>query len=542
MNTAELMISCLENEGARFCFGLPGEENLEFLNALSQSKIKTIITRDERGAAFMANAYGRFTLEPGVCFSTLGPGATNLVTGIADAQLDFAPVVAITAQASSLRRHKESHQYIDILSMLRAITKWNVRIDRPEITPESVRKAFKLAVSEKPGATHIELPEDIAVMDVEGNPLNIKKTNKTISSIKTIKKAVEIIRDSNMPIIIAGHGVIRSRASQNLRTFAEKSGIPVVTTFMGMGAIEGDHKLFVSNIGLQSRDFIQCGIDRADLIIAVGYDTVEFSPKWWDGTKKLIHIDNNPSEVDTNYSAFEVLGDISENLNQIISYVDFTKDYSYCLRLKDDIQNDIEELLGFKCKNGINPLAVINTIRDNTKRDDILISDVGAHKIWIGRCYKAYEPNSVLISNGFAAMGIALPSAITAKLLYPQKNVVCAVGDGGFLMSIGEIETAKRLNLKFTIVIFNDNGYGLIRWKQQNRYKKDFFVDLTNPDFLKIAQAFGCDGYIVDTEEDLRSAFKTSLNSNNISIIDCRVDYSINKILTERLGKIVCRI
>ncbi|MFQ3573946.1 MAG: acetolactate synthase large subunit, partial [Thermodesulfovibrionales bacterium] len=473
---------------------------------------------------------------------TLGPGATNLVTGIADAQLDFAPLVAITAQASSMRRHKESHQYIDILSMLKSITKWNVRIDRPEITPESVRKAFKLAVSEKPGATHIEFPEDIASMDVEGNPLTIEDVEKTVASPESLSKALRTIRDSKIPMIIAGHGVIRANASQELTLFAEKSGIPVVTTFMGMGAMSADHKLFISNIGLQSRDFIQCGIDKSDLIIAIGYDPVEFSPKWWDGTKKLIHIDANQPEVDTNYIAIKVLGDIKENLDALTSQVDFTKDYSYCLRLKNDIQKDMSELLTHTSKEGVNPLSVINIIRNTLDRGDILISDVGAHKIWIGRCYMAYEPNSVLISNGFASMGIALPSAITAKLLYPEKNVVCVVGDGGFMMSVCELETAKRLNLNFTVIIFNDNGYGLIKWKQHNRYKKDFFVDITNPNFPKLADAFGCYGYEVTSEQDLIVALKKSLRSKNISIIDCKIDYSINRILTERLGKIVCRI
>lgn len=542
MNTAELLIKCLENEGVRFCFGLPGEENLEFLNALSYSDIKTVVTRDERGAAFMANAYGRFTFNPGVCFSTLGPGATNLVTGIADAQLDFAPLLAITAQASSMRRHKESHQYIDILSMLKSITKWNVRIDKPEITPESVRKAFKIAMSEKPGATHLELPEDISIMDVQRNPLQIQNTNRAIASTSSLKKALQSIRDAKMPIIIAGHGVIRSDASKHLILFAEKSCIPVVTTFMGMGCMPADHKLFVSNIGLQSRDFIQCGIDKSDLIITIGYDPVEFSPKWWDGTKKIIHIDANPSEIDENYIALEIVGDITENLSALTSYIDFTKDYSYCLRLKEDIDNDMAELSNYKSKNGMTPLTIINTIRNTLNRNDILISDVGAHKIWIGRCYKAYEPNSVLISNGFAAMGIALPSAITAKLLYPQRNVICAVGDCGFLMSIGELETAKRFNLNFTVVIFNDNGYGLIKWKQHNRYKRDFFVDITNPNFVKLAESFGCNGYEVNSEEEFFNTLNKCLKQNNINIIDCKVDYSINQMLTERLGKIVCRI
>ncbi|MCX8069621.1 MAG: acetolactate synthase large subunit [Thermodesulfovibrionales bacterium] len=542
MNSAELLVRCLENEGIEYCFGLPGEENLEFLKALTSSSIKTVITRDERGASFMANAYGRFTGKAGLCFSTLGPGATNLVTGIADAQLDFAPLVAITAQASSSRRHKESHQYIDVLSMLKAITKWNVRIDKPQIINEAIRKAFAIAEIEKPGPTHIELPEDIADMQVEEVP--IRRTNRLypICPEEQLKRAIEIINDSRLPMIIAGHGVIRNGASNSLIKFAEKAGIAVVTTFMGMGAIPADHELFVSNIGLQARDYVQCGIDKADLIIAIGYDPVEFSPKWWDRDKNIIHIDTNPSEIDRNYQGLEITGDMVSNLNRLTSLITQTKDFSYFSRLKLDVQSDFEAKMLFSTDNGISPLYILNSIRNVLKRDDILISDVGAHKIWIGRSYPAYEPNTVIISNGFASMGFALPSAITAKLLYPEKNIVVAVGDGGLMMSIAELETAMRLKLAFTIVIFNDNGYGLIQWKQLNRYNKDFFVNLTNPDFVKLAHAFGCKGYLVEKEGELLPTLKEAIGQQVPSIVECKVDYSINRRLSERLGSIICKV
>lgn len=542
MNSAELIIRCLEAEGIKYCFGLPGEENLEFLKALTSSSIKTVITRDERGASFMANAYGRFTGRAGVCFSTLGPGATNLVTGIADAQLDFAPLVAITAQASSSRRHKESHQYIDVLSMLRAITKWNVRIDKPQIISEAMRKAFRIAELEKPGPTHIEIPEDIADMTVEDNPINRCEYLYPVSCQDRLKEAYTIINRASLPIIIAGHGVIRNRASSALTEFAEKAGIAVVTTFMGMGAIPSDHELFVSNIGLQARDYVQCGIDKSDLIIAVGYDPVEFSPKWWDSNKKIIHIDTTPSEIDKNYQALEITGDMVSNIKMLSHLITNKKDFSYFTKLKEEVQSDFHEKMLLKTDKGLSPLSILNSIRTVLNREDILISDVGAHKIWIGRSYPAYEPNTVIISNGFASMGFALPSAITAKLLYPQKNVIVAVGDGGFMMSLAEIETAIRLKLAFTVVIFNDNGYGLIQWKQLNRYNKDFFVGLTNPDFVKLAESFGCKGYFVDDEDSLIPTLNEALRQDVPSIVECKVDYSINRKLSERLGSIICRI
>ncbi|HIJ60995.1 MAG TPA: acetolactate synthase large subunit [Nitrospirae bacterium] len=542
MNSAEFLVRCLENEGIEYCFGLPGEENLEFLKALTSSSIKTIITRDERGASFMANAYGRLTGKAGVCFSTLGPGATNLVTGIADAQLDFAPLVAITAQASSSRRHKESHQYIDVLSMLRAITKWNVRIDKPEIINEAVRKVFKIAEMEKPGPTHIEFPEDIADMDVQDIPINRLEYLYPVCSDERIKEASRLINNSQLPIIIAGHGIIRSKACDALKDFAEKAGIAVVTTFMGMGAIPADHDLFISNIGLQARDYVQCGIDIADLIIAIGYDPVEFSPKWWDNQKKIIHIDTTPAEIDKNYQALEITGDMVLNMRAITYLINNKKDFSYFEKLKKDVLSDLEAKMLYKTDSGLSPLSILQAIRSVLKRDDMLISDVGAHKIWIGRSYPAYEPNTVIISNGFASMGFALPSAITAKLLYPEKNILAVVGDGGFMMTIGELETARRFNLAFTVVLFNDNGYGLIQWKQQNRYKKDFFVGLTNPDFVRLAESFGWKGYLVDREDELIPTLKSAINGGVPCIVECKVDYSVNRRLSERLGSIICRI
>jgi acetolactate synthase-1/2/3 large subunit len=542
MNGAELVVRCLQGEGVKYCFGLPGEENLELLRALSDSPIKTIITRDERGAAFMANAYGRFTGMPGVCFSTLGPGATNLVTGVADGLLDFAPMVAITAQASSLRRHKESHQYIDTLSLFRAITKWNVAIERTEIIPESIRKAFRLAAIEKPGPTHIELPEDTALMEAKGSPIEPVAYHYPVCDEDRLKTAAGLIRDSKMPIILAGHGAIRNRVSAELVRFAQRAGIAVATTFMGMGAIAADHELFVSNIGLQSRDYIQCGINKADLIIAVGYDPVEFSPKWWDNTKRIIHIDTNPAEVDINYVALEVLGDMAKNLHMLTELITDTKDYSYYLKLREDLQADLLDGAMTSSEKGLSPLTIIRAIRNALKRDDILISDVGAHKIWIGRCYPAYEPNTVIISNGFASMGVALPYAITASLLYPQRRILAAVGDGGFMMSACELETAVRMGLAFTVVIFNDNGYGLIQWKQHNRYKSDFFVGLSNPDFVKLAESFGCKGYRVEKAHELESALKETALEKVPTIVECLVDYSVNLKLTERLGSIVCRV
>ncbi|MBI3591967.1 MAG: acetolactate synthase large subunit [Nitrospirae bacterium] len=542
MNGADLLVQCLEQEGLKYVFGLPGEENLELLHALSSSGIKTVISRDERGAAFMANALGRLTGLPGVCFSTLGPGAANLVTGIADALLDFAPMLAVTAQASSLRAHKESHQYIDVLSMLKPITKWNSRIESTRTIPEVVRKAFKIAMLEKPGPAHIELSEDIAEAEAAGSPIPASEIQYPVPHENLIKKCVEMIRDAKSPLILAGNGVIRSRASSELLQLAKKAGIAVINTFMGMGAMPADEELFVSTIGLQSRDYAQCGLDRADLIIAVGYDPVEFSPKYWDSDKKIIHIDTNPAEVDASYNAFELVGDIKKTLQAVTGLIDSSKDPSYFIGLRKDIEEDRHDSIYYKTENGISPLKVVLDMRAALNRQDILISDVGAHKIWIGRFYPAYAPNTVVISNGFASMGFAVPAALAAKLLNPDKNVIAATGDGGFLMSVAEIETAVRLNIPFVTLIFNNNGYGLIQWKQLMKYKREFYVKIGNPDFVRLGESFGCKAYRVEKEDELLGTIKDALSQSVPSIIDCRVDYSANLKLTEKLGHIVCKI
>ncbi|NTU42751.1 MAG: acetolactate synthase large subunit [Nitrospirales bacterium] len=542
MNGAELLVQCLENEGVSLVFGLPGEENLEILNALSSSSIRTVITRDERGAAFMANALGRLTGHPGVCFSTLGPGATNLVTGIADAFLDFAPLLAITAQASVKRIHKESHQYIDILSMLRPITKWNARIEATNTIPEVVRKAFKVASLEKKGTVHIEVPEDITSAPAEGFPIRPSVLPCCIPPDEVIGSAMDRIREAAMPVILAGNGILRNNASEQLRLFAGKAGIAVINTFMGLGAIPSDDPLSISTIGLQARDYVQCGLDRSDLIIAVGYDHVEFSPKYWEPGKKIIHIDTRPAEVDGAYIATELVGEIGDILGRMTGFLDFQKDPSYFIELKKDIETDRDDLLGYQGDGGINPLRVVMDMRAALSREDILISDVGAHKIWISRFYPAYRPNTALITNGLAAMGFALPAAIAAKLRYPERKVIAATGDGGFLMSLAELETAVRHRTPFVTLIFNDNGYGLIRWKEMARYKRDFFVNLGNPDFLKLAESFGCKGYRVERADDLLGTIREALTQDVPAVIDCRVDYGVNMLLTERLGHIVCRL
>ena len=544
-NVAEVLVKCLENEGVEYIFGLPGEENLHILEALIDSPIQFITTRHEQGAAFMADVYGRLTGKAGVCLSTLGPGATNLMTGVADANLDGAPLVAITGQVGTDRMHIESHQYLDLVAMFAPVTKWNAQIVRPDNTPEIVRKAFKVAQSEKPGAVHIDIPENIAAMPLQASPLHIDLREKTYASYRSINAAAATISRAKNPLILAGNGVIRANASEALTEFATQLNIPVANTFMGKGAIPYTHPLSLWTVGLQQRDLISCGFDEADLVIAVGYDLIEYSPKKWnpEGTISIIHIDESRSEIDSSYiPAVEVVGDISDSLNDIIKRADRQgKEIPAPAKLRSQIREDYEQYAhddGFPIK----PQKIIYDLRQVMGPEDIVISDVGAHKMWMARHYHSDCPNTCIISNGFAAMGIAIPGAMAAKLVHPDKKIVAVTGDGGFMMNCQELETALRTKTPFVTLIFNDNGYGLIEWKQMNQFGHPAFVDFTNPDFVKFAESMGLKGYRVESAADLIPTLKEALAQDVPTVIDCPVDYKENLRFSQRAGDLTCEV
>jgi acetolactate synthase-1/2/3 large subunit len=543
INTAELLVKCLENEGVRYVFGLPGEENLHMLEALSHSSIQFITTRHEQGAAFMADVYGRLTGQAGVCLSTLGPGATNLMTGVADANLDRAPLVAITGQVGTDRMHIESHQYLDLVAMFAPVTKWNAQIVRPSNTPEIVRKAFKIAESEKPGAVHIDLPENIAAMTAPGQALSKCSMEKVYASFHSIEQAAAAISAAKNPIILVGNGTIRADASEALTKFATELNIPVANTFMGKGVIPYTHPLALWSVGLQLRDYISCGFDRADLVIAIGYDLIEYSPKKWNpnGTIPIVHIGQTTAEVDSSYMPIaDVVGDISDSLQEILKRSNRQgQPEPYAISLRAEIQADYEQYAkddGFPIK----PQKIVYDLRQIMGPEDVVISDVGAHKMWMARHYHCDRPNTCIISNGFAAMGIAIPGAIAAKLVHPDRKVVAVTGDGGFMMNCQELETALRVGTAFVTIIFNDGGYGLIEWKQQNYYGHSAFVKFTNPDFVKLAESMGLKGYRVESATDLIPTLKTALAQDVPAVIDCPVDYSENLRFTQKAGDLSC--
>jgi len=540
MKASDLLVKCLENEGVEYIFGIPGEETLDLMESLRTSKIKYIVTRHEQAAAFMADAYGRLTGRAGVCMSTLGPGATNLLTGVADAYLDASPVVAITGQADLKRIHKESHQYINIVDMCESVTKWNGRIESPEVIPEMVRKAFKLAESEKPGPTHLELPENIAAMtthELYAAMIPPIRARRSSPDRQSLRRAADLIEAAAFPVILAGHGVVRKGANDQLRRFAELLCIPVVTTFMGKGAISARSPSCIGSIGLSNDRQIDDVFSRADLIIAVGYGLVEYAPKNWNPTlnKRIVHIDFTSSEVDLHYvPEVEIVSDIRESVELLEGMLSTNKKSQCAIDLHAGFRDEFERI-GAEMTWPVRPQQVLYGIRKVLGDSDILVSDVGTCKFWAAKFYPVYDNNTFILSNGFASMGFSLPAATVAKLVHPRSKVVALSGDGGFLMNLQDLETAVRMKLNMAIVVFNDSSYNLIKWKSMKKFGASYGVDFTNPDFIKVAEGFGAVGMRLTTAGDFEPMLRDALTREVPVIIDVPIDYSDNELIYKLL-------
>ena len=541
MKASDLVVRCLENEGVEFLFLVPGEENLDLLDSLQGSSIRLITTRHEQGAAFMADMYGRLTGKAGVCLSTLGPGATNLLTGVADATLDHAPLVAITGQVSLQRMHKESHQYIDVMAMFKPASKWQARIATPSIIAEAVRKAFKLAQTEKPGATHLELPEDVAGAQVGPTdidvPLRVQAPVIPEPLPAQVQRAVDVITRARRPLLLVGNGVVRRKAQEAVRHFARTLNIPVLHTFMGKGIMADSDPLSLYTIGLRVRDYPALAMEQADVVITVGYDPIEYAPSYWNPNrdKSIVHVDVAPAEVDAHYIVeVGVLGEEAISLEQIGKGLS-PFDARWAKEQRERILAGFESEYTGKPGWPLRPQDLIRELRAALAPDDLVICDVGAHKLWMARMFPCEAPNTCVISNGFASMGIALPGAIAAKLIFPQRRVLAVTGDGGFLMNVQELETAVRLRTPVVVLVWRDDGYGVIRWNQQVRFGRTAAVEFGNPDLVTLAQSFGAIGLRVSRPDDLDPCLHAAFRHHRPVVIDCPVDYTENLRLTERL-------
>ncbi len=536
---SDVFVQCLEAEGVKYVFGIPGEETLDLNESLADSSIEFVPVRHEQGGAYMADAYGRLTGRAGVCLGTLGPGALNLVTAVADAFLDRAPLVALTGQSDLERMHKESHQYIDLIGVLRPVVKWNARVSSPEIVPEVVRKAFKVAESEKPGSTHLELPEDVMGRPLDASPLPAHAPVQPEPGIRELQRATEIIMAAENPIILAGNGAIRTHASRALRAFVHTTGIPVAETFMAKGLLDYEDPHALGTVGLQSRDYAMAGFDDADVVIAIGYDLVEHAPEHWNprSDKRIVMIDTVAAEIDEFFiPEVELIGDIAHVLARLAAATNRAPSSAPgSERLRELVLGALNEARSddhFPMR----PPRLLADIRDALGPGDLLVSDVGLHKLWIGRMFPAHEPGTVLIANGLAGMGFALPTAIAAKLVDPNRRVVTVSGDGGFLMNCQELETAVRLRTAVVNVVWENGQFGSIAWKQDKKFERHFDVDFGNPDFVKLAEAFGMPAWRCSSADEFSQRLVAALALDVPSLIVVPIDYSVDVAISRELG------
>jgi acetolactate synthase-1/2/3 large subunit len=539
--TAELIVECLENEGVTHVFGIPGEENIRLIEALSESSIEYVLTRHEQGASFMAEVYGRLTGKAGVCSATLGPGAINLLLGVADATTNSTPVVALSAQVGMGRSFKESHQGVDLVSMFAPVTKWSALTATPGSVPEMFRKAFKLAQSERPGAVYLAVPEDVedAPAPEGAAPLRVNIPRADDPSAEQVRRAAAILREARSPVVLAGHGAARAEASAALIRFAQALNIPVATTFHGKGVFPDDHPLALGTVGFMRHDYVNFGFDTADVIVAVGYELQEFNPVRINprGDTKIIHVHRFPAEVDAHYDvAVGLTADISHSLDALAAAVWRT---SAPATGGEKIRGLLAEELAKGQADGRFPLAPARIVADTRAalgREDIVLVDTGALKMWMARLYPTYAPNTCLISNGLSTMAWTVPGAIGAKIARPESKVLVATGDGAFLMNSQEIETALRLGLPMVILVWVDDAYGLISWKMDLEIGHNVSTRFANPDFVAYAESFGAKGYRINAADELLPTLQRALADDTVSVIACPVDYTANTELIRSLG------
>jgi len=539
-STAELIVECLENEGVTHVFGIPGEENIRLIEALSKSSIDYVLTRHEQGASFMAETYGRLTGKAGVCSATLGPGAINLLLGTADATTNSTPVVALSAQVGMGRSYKESHQSVDLVSMFAPVTKWSALMATPGAAPEMIRKAFKLAQTERPGAVYLAVPEDVEEASASPGlaPLRVNVPRADDPSAEQVSRAAQILREAGNPVVLAGHGAARAGASPALIRFAQALNIPVATTFHGKGVFPDDHPLALGSVGFMRHDYVNFGFDRADVIVAVGYELQEFNPVRINpnGTTKIIHVHRFPAEVDAHYDvAVGLTADISHSLDALAAAVWRKAPAAGGERIRELLA---EELFRGQQDHRypLAPARIVADTRAALGREDIVLVDTGALKMWMARLYPTYAPNTCLISNGLSTMAWTVPGAIGAKIARPDAKVLVATGDGSFLMNSQEIETALRLRLPIVILIWVDDAYGLISWKMDLEIGHNVDTRFGNPDFVAYAESFGAKGYRISSADELLPTLTSALADDTVSIIACPVDYTANRELIRNLG------
>lgn len=542
MKASDLFVKALEAEGVEYIFGIPGEENLDILNSLKDSSIKLILTRHEQGAGFMAATYGRLTGKAGVCMSTLGPGATNFVTSAAYAQLGGMPMVMLTGQKPIKSSKQGQFQIVDVVGMMKPLTKFTHQIMGADTIPSKIREAFRLAQEERPGATHIELPEDIAAEDSNFHVLEQTSRRRPIAEYKAVAAATQMIQEAKNPLLMLGAGANRKTTSKMLKLFIEKTGIPFFSTQMGKGVVDERSPLFLGTSSLSDNDFLHRAIDKADLIINVGHDVIEKPPFFMtEGGVKVIHVNYRSASIDAVYHPQQsVVGDIANSIWQISEKIQKQEhwDFSYFMNVKDRIDSHTDEGTDDP-RFPIYPQRLVADVRKAMPSDGIICLDNGVYKIWFSRNYRAHEANTVLLDNALATMGAGLPSAMAASLIYPERKVMAICGDGGFMMNSQEMETAVRLKLNLVVLILRDDAYGMIKWKQANMKFENYGLDYGNPDFVKYAESYGAHGHRVGSSAEVLPMLEKCLATPGVHLIDAPVDYTENdQILNEDIKRL----
>lgn len=542
MKTSDLFVRALESEGVTHVFGIPGEENLDLLDSLSRSSIEVVLTRHEQAAGFMAATYGRLTGKAGVCLATLGPGATNLVTAAGYANLGAMPMVMITGQKPVKSSKQGRFQILDVIDMMQPLTKFSKQVESGSLVPATIREAFRRAQEERPGATHIELPEDIATEETDATVINPSFARRPVAEEKAIRRAVDLIAQSKSPLVLVGAGANRKLTCKMLRRLVDRTSIRFVTTQMGKGVINEDHEQFLGNAALSSGDFVHRAIDAADVIVNVGHDVVEKPPFLMKpGGRTVIHVNFTPAQVDPVYfPQFEVVGDIAHSVWQIAEQLGVEHDWDYSNM--DQAQSALKAHLQEGASDDrfpIYPQRLVSDIRATMPRDGIITLDNGIYKIWFARNYPAYSPNTVLLDNALASMGAGLPSAMMAKMVHPDRPVMAVCGDGGFMMNSAELETAVRLKLNLVILLLRDDAFGMIKWKQENMGFENYGLSFSNPDFVAYAKSYGAVGHRIGAAEELSSVVEHAFSVGGVHLIDVPMDYSDNdRILNHEINKL----
>lgn len=543
MKTSDLFVKALENEGVKYIFGIPGEENLDFLESLKDSSIELVLTRHEQAAGFMAATYGRLTGEPGVCLSTLGPGATNFVTAAAYAQLGGMPMIMLGGQKPIRKSKQGRFQIVDVVSLMKPVTKYSEQVVDGNNVPSMVREAFRLTMDERPGAAYIELPEDIAEEQTDATVFDVVGHRRPDASEQSVDKAVEMIQAAKLPLLLIGAGANRKRTSQALKSLIDQSGLYFFDTQMGKGVVDERHAQYIGTAALSSDDYLHCAIERADLIINVGHDVIEKPPFFMEkGGKQVIHINFDAANIDDVYfPQLNVVGDISSSIDRIANRVGkLDQDFSFFERVRDEVDSHVTKYFHDE-RFPMLPQSLVSVLRESLDDEDIVTLDNGVYKIWFARNYECHAANTLLLDNALATMGAGLPSAMAAKQLQPESKVVSVNGDGGFLMNSQELETAVRMNLDLVVIVLTDNAYGMIKWKQEGIGFSNFGLDFNNPDFVQYANSFGAHGYRAESYDNFKEILSTALNSKGVHVIDLPIDYSLNhSILNVLLKESAC--